>query len=123
MAKSKAGHRPAGGIGSKNVVRKPVRTGAGAKAKVVAGVAQIGQRQGNHITEQGATSYGGVSMRDGAGYNPVKYGNEVALNVGAGGPGKGREVMRTGSQGCHGSANPGNPTPKAKELWPGWGDK
>jgi hypothetical protein len=90
-----------GGPRSKNVVQKSVRVETGAKAKVVAGVAQLGQAAGNHVTERGATSYGGVSMRGGAGYNPVKYGNEVALNVGAG-------------------VNRGEPMPKAKPLWEGW---
>jgi hypothetical protein len=42
------------------------------------------------------------------------------LNVGGGGPGKGREVMRTGTQGCHGAPAKGDPTPKANSLWPGW---
>jgi hypothetical protein len=32
----------------------------------------------------------------------------VALNVGKGGPGTGRTVMRSGSQGTHGSVNPGH---------------
>jgi len=40
---------------------------------------------------------------------PSKLGNEVALNVGAGGPGKGREVFKSGSQGFHGSAVQGEP--------------
>jgi hypothetical protein len=31
----------------------------------------------------------------------VPLGNEVALNVKGGGPGVGRTVMKTGSQGCH----------------------
>jgi hypothetical protein len=30
--------------------------------------------------------------------NPTRYGNEVALNVGKGGPGTGREVFKAGSQ-------------------------
>jgi hypothetical protein len=33
---------------------------------------------------------------------PSKLGNEVALNVSGGGPGKGREIFRAGSQGTHG---------------------
>jgi hypothetical protein len=34
----------------------------------------------------------------------VPLGNAVALNVGKGGPGTGREVLRCGTQGCHDSA-------------------
>ena len=41
-----------------------------------------------------------------------KLGNEVALNVGKGGCGTGRTIMRSGAQGQHGPTNPGNrPTP------------
>ena len=32
---------------------------------------------------------------------PVPLGNELALNVGGGGPGTGRKVMPSGSQGSH----------------------
>jgi hypothetical protein len=34
-------------------------------------------------------------------------GNEVAKNVGAGGPGAGRTMYRSGSQGTHGGVHPG----------------
>ena len=36
-------HKPGGGIKSRNVVEKSVRTGRGAKAIVPAGAAQLGQ--------------------------------------------------------------------------------
>lgn len=38
------------------------------KAIVPAGVAQYGQRVGNHVTEQGSTSYGGVDPFGGRGF-------------------------------------------------------
>jgi hypothetical protein len=41
--------------------------------------------------------------------NPVPYGNEVALNVGKGGPGAGRTVYHCGTQATQGATNPGNP--------------
>jgi hypothetical protein len=41
------------------------------------------------------------------------------LNVDGGGPGKGREVMRTGSQSCHGAPAQGNPPPAGNPL-AGW---
>src|SRR5215467_3740522 len=34
---------------------------------------------------------------------PVRFGNEIATNVGRGGPGTGRTVMPCGSQGMHGA--------------------
>jgi hypothetical protein len=125
MAKSKASgnHRPGGGIASRVNVEKPVRTGKGAKAIVPAGASQLGQRQGNHVTEQGATRYGGVNLYSrGPGYNPVKYGNEVALNVKGGGLGAGRTVMASGSQCMTGPVNRGEPMPR-KEIFPGFGKR
>jgi hypothetical protein len=124
MAKSKAsGHRPGGGIASRVNVEKPVRTGKGARAIIPAGAAQQGQRQRNHITERGQpTSYGGVQLYSrGPGYNKSQYGNEIALNVGKGGPGAGyKQYGQAGSQGCYGKPDKGNPMPTAKPLFPGW---
>ena len=51
-----------GGHGSKNVVHKPQRLGAPRERIRPSGVGQIGQRQGDHITNQGATGYGGVPL-------------------------------------------------------------
>ena len=114
------GHRPGGRIKSRTVVEKGVRTGSPRERIRHSGVAQIGVRVGNHVTNQGATGYGGINpFGAGQGY-PSELGNKVALNVGGGGPGKGREVMRTGTQGCHGAPAKGDPTPKANSLWPGW---
>lgn len=114
-----------GGAGSKNVARKPVRTGKaeGASRMLSGGVAQLGQRQGNHITERGSTRYGGLEINAGpmGGVGAVPLGNEVALNVEGGGPGKGyRQYGQSGSQGCHGKPDAGSPMPKAKALFPGW---
>jgi hypothetical protein len=119
-----AKHKPAGGLGSKNVVRKPVREGTSRRQGYhVAGVAQQGQKQGSHVMSSGInrgdTNYRGEPFFGRDGYKS-QLGNSVALNVGGGGPGTGRVVMRSGQQGTHGSTNPGSPMPKAKGLWPGW---
>ena len=119
------GHKPGGGIRSRVNVSVGQRLGSGAKAINHAGVAQIGARQGNHFTQGGAdgrmeSRYGGVDVYStGPGYNKVKYGNEVAKNVGAGGPGTGRTIYASGSQCRTGAADPGN-APKAPALFPGW---
>lgn len=63
------------------------------RAIVPAGVAQLGQRQGNHVTEQGSTRYGGVDMAGGKGY---KAPSGPAASSGVGG---GRDIHRSGSQG------------------------
>jgi hypothetical protein len=108
MARSNAG----GGHGSRNVTERPVRTGAGAKAAHLGGVSQLGNKIGDHLTDKSSTGYRGEPLYAGRGCNPTKYGNEIAKNVGAGGPGKGRTLYgQSGSQGTHGATNPGNPRP------------
>jgi hypothetical protein len=93
-------------------VSPPVRTGVGGLSARPAGVAQLGQSQGNHITNLGTTSYRGEPLHNPErNFQPVKLGNEVALNVKGGGPGAGREIFHCGTQSLHGSANPGSPRP------------
>jgi hypothetical protein len=111
----RSGTGSGGGYGSRNVVDKPVRTGAGAKAAHVGGVSQLGNKVGDHITNKSGTGYRGDPLFAGPGYNPVKYGNELATNVGRGGPGKGREVMACGSQGQHGQVA-GTPRPQGRDI-------
>jgi hypothetical protein len=115
MAKS---NRPAGGLGSRVVVRPGVRVGAPAREQRPAGVSQIGSSIGNHATEGPKILRKGVEPVRGApiagGLN-VKLGNEVAKNVGLGGPGKGREVMRSGSQSTHGPVA-GTSKPAGREI-------
>jgi hypothetical protein len=117
--------RAGGGINSKNVVSKPVRVGERGCEIRPAGVSQIGSSMGNHSTE-GKLLTKSVEPVHGA-YRPagspgaIPLGNELALRVGKGAPGADRTVMRGGSQGQHGSANPGSPTPGAnKPIFPGF---
>jgi hypothetical protein len=79
-------------------------------------VAQIGNAWGNHATHEGRTDYTGERLHNDRNFQPVKFGNEVALNVGKGGPGAGREVMPSGGQGCHGAVNPGQPRPAGRGI-------
>jgi hypothetical protein len=113
------------GIKSKNKREVGYRQGQQRQRKVPAGVAQLGQRQGNHITDSGSTRYGGVSINAGVGIKS-ELGNAKALELagkGKAGPGAGREVMPSGSQCMTGPVNRGEPMPKAKALWPGWESK
>ena len=110
-------HRPAGGLHSRQVVNKPVRTGSGSHSTRPAGVNMLGNMQGSHTTNRTDSNYRGEKLHNPErNFQPVKFGNEVALNVKGGGPGKGREVMRTGSQGTHGSPAPGNAPPKSGDI-------
>jgi hypothetical protein len=104
----------------------PVRTGKPGRQHHQGGVSQIGSAIGNHATNRSNTGYKGDPVR-GAFRPPgtpgsVPLGNKLATNVGAGGPGKGRDVMASGSQSTYGQPAPGNPPP-AGELFPGWGTK
>src|SRR6516165_3833591 len=99
-----------GGFGSRPHVEKPVRTGTGSRGTHPGGVAQLGQHVGDHTTNRpGSSGYRGEPLHNNRNFSPVKFGNELATNVGKGGPGTGRTTMHCGSQGTHGATNPGNP--------------
>jgi hypothetical protein len=104
-----------GGYGSKNVVQRPVRTGSGPRSARPAGVAQIGTAVGDHVTALGGSSspYRGEKLHNDRSFQPAKFGNELATNVGKGGPGAGRQVMSCGSQGQHGDVA-GSPRPPGR---------
>ena len=55
----RSGTGSGGGYGMSKNVSPPVRTGQGSRSVRPAGVAQIGQSQGNHLTNKGSTSYRG----------------------------------------------------------------
>lgn len=111
------GHRPAGGIASRQHVEKPVRTGSGSHSTRPAGVAQLGASQGNHITNKSSTNYRGEPLHNPErNFQPVRFGNEAALNVGKGGCGTGRTIYKTGSQDQHGAPAPGNPPAKNTDI-------
>jgi hypothetical protein len=55
------------------------------------------------------TDYRGERLHNDRSFQPVKFGNEVALNVGKGGCGTGRTIYASGSQGTQGATNPGSP--------------
>jgi hypothetical protein len=98
---------PGGGMGSR-AVGKPTQYFTGRPSQRVApgGVSQFGEAVGNHITDRGATNYRGDPVRMGSlpGPGSTQLGNAKALDVGKGGPGAGRVVLRSGGQ--HGLASP-----------------
>jgi hypothetical protein len=113
---SKSGNQKGGGYGSRQHVEKSVRTGSGSRGTRPAGVAMFGQSQGDHITNKDSTGYRGEHLHGGRSFQPVKFGNEVALNVGKGGPGTGRDVHASGSQGQHGQPAQGNPPAQQGDI-------
>jgi hypothetical protein len=93
--------RPGGGINSRVVVERPQRLGTPARGISPGAISQLGEAIGNHVTDgnsrlpyRGEKYLVGKTPAGGA----VKLGNEIAGNVGKGGPGAGREVFKTGSQ-------------------------
>jgi hypothetical protein len=95
MSKAKSG----GGLTLSKNVSPPVRTGSPNRATSPGAADQLGQ----------ATAFKKEQCDTGRAYDGAKLGNEVALNVKGGGPGKGREVFRSGSQGTHGPTVAGEP--------------
>jgi hypothetical protein len=90
------------------------------------GVAQYGSSIGDHIG--GGLSGGGYSsgyrgdqVRMGAMPKHI-LGNEKALDVGGGGPGTGRTVASTGSQGQHGPVE-GKVKPQGRDILSDYGNE
>ena len=114
MATDRSGHRPGGGIASR-VVKQSSNPKVEPKAygRNPGAVAQYGALVGNHATHQGpSTPYRGEPDKVGKGYNAPVGPTNMALS----GPGAGREVLRSGGQGTHGSVNPGNPRPQGRGI-------
>src|SRR6516165_10841870 len=105
-----------GGYGSRPHVEKPIKTGAGSRGTHPGGVAQLGQHTGDHTTNRpGSSGYRGEPLHNNRSFQPVPFGNEVAVNVGKGGCGTGRTLYgQAGSQGTHGATNPGDPRPNPR---------
>jgi hypothetical protein len=93
-----------GGYHSRPHVEKPIKTGTGSRSARPAGVSQIGTSWGNHVTTHGgsSTDYRGERLHNDRTFDPVKFGNELALNVGPNGRGGRTNHGSSGSQGLHG---------------------
>jgi hypothetical protein len=86
--------RSGGGIQSSvvNTKREATRERPQVRAASPGAVSQLG----SHMTSRSAAE----PLYQGKSY-PTKLGNTLTNNVGTGGPGKGRTVHRSGSQGTH----------------------
>src|SRR6516225_11161080 len=106
-----------GGQGMNKNVQPSVRTGSGSRGTRPGGAESIGKSYGSHITNKDDTGYRGPKFHSDQSFQPTKFGNEVALNVGKGGCGTGRTLYgQAGSQGQHGAANPGNAPSKSTDI-------
>jgi hypothetical protein len=110
-----------GGITSRNVVRPGVRTGSAATGYNPGRAGQIGSALGDHAEHgqvRGDPREAPHTARPHAA--GVRLGNEVATNVGGGGPGTGRTVYRAGVQGTHGPVIRG-PSVPPRDILSGFG--
>src|SRR6516225_5211132 len=107
-----------GGYGSRQHVEKPIRTGTGSRSTNPGGVGQLGEKQGSHITRHSDSNYRGEPLHGGRSFQPVKFGNEVALNVGKGGGGG--TIYKTGSQGQQGQVA-GTDKPAGRDILSSYG--
>jgi hypothetical protein len=98
-----------GGSTMNKNVSPSVRTGSGSKGSSPGSADQLGQ----------STAFKKEQIDAGRGYNPTKFGNEIALNSKSA-PGQGRTIMPCGSQGTYGPVNPGNSAP-AKDILSSFG--
>jgi hypothetical protein len=112
--------RSGGGITSKNLVHKPVKTGQGALKDNVKAVSQIGQAMGNKATDHSRLINPVERLRAGAlgAMGSVPLGNQrsAELSGANAGCGKGREVARAGSQGTYGSPSAGSAPAKNTDI-------
>ena len=113
MSKSKHG-----GGGRSHYISPPIQHGnPNTKTHTPDAAASIGRMVGNHATDPGRNitqrpnSPLAVEKKD-----FVPMGNEVALNVGRGGPGAGRVVHRSGSQGLHGPVRGGEAPAQRRDI-------
>ena len=95
------GHKPGGGIQSRQKVRVGQRLGAPRERVRPTGVAQYGQAQGSHVTGTegggGDTGYHGVKAHTGKPGLQSREGNMVAASTVCK-PGGSRTIYRSGSQ-------------------------
>ena len=112
MAMRRSGTGSGGGKGSKNIVHPSYKSGRAAAGIRHQAVAKIGSNMKNKVTERGRTAKSAVEDVRGKAPISVPLGNELAKNVGAGGPGAGRVLYgHCGTQSTYGSPAQGKPTP------------
>jgi hypothetical protein len=102
------GHKPGGGLHSRNV-RHTTAPKVEPRARQIRepAVAQIGGNYGDHVTRGDSSGWRPGPLYGGKGYNNPVGPTNMALS----GPGAGREVMRSGGQGCHGEVAGTRPAP------------
>src|SRR5262245_3044951 len=105
-----------GGIGSRATAKVTTyHQGYPSQRVNPGGADQLGQSMGNKTMDSNRMLPNPGTPLYGASLVNHRLGNEVALNVGGGGPGTGRVVSRTGGQGQHGPVA-GQPKPQGPDI-------
>jgi hypothetical protein len=115
MAQARSG----GGINSSVVKNVGIQGGSRTTQPVSPrGVSQLGYSPGSTLDRAGSftTKSSALPVFEAKKPNPVPFGNQLATNVGPGGPGTGRTVMRSGSQATHGPVVQGN-APQGRDIF------
>ena len=116
---SKSGNQKGGGYGSRvhRDVRAP-KVEPRPRAVHPGGVAQLGNKQGSHVTRGQDSSYRGDPFYRGKGYATPQGPTDNVAAVGCGG---GRKVYASGSQGMTGNVAPGNAPAKNRDILSDYG--
>ena len=100
-----------GGYGSSKVVHPGIKSGSpNLTAYSPRGISQLGYSPGSTLSKTGAftTQNSALPLSDGQRRDFVPMGNQLATNVGKGGPGAGRTLYgQSGTQSVHGSVAQG----------------
>jgi hypothetical protein len=106
-----------GGLTSNKLVRPGVKAGPpNTRVVNVGGVSQLGAVQGGRMRDGGHTDKSVAKPLFDGRASQVPLGNQLATNVGQGGPGTGRTVIRSGGQGVHGLVA-GQREPWGRDVW------
>ena len=115
----RSGTGAGGGAGMNKNVTPGVKYGP-KRTNVISpgGVSQMGTAIGGKMRGEGrhTSQSAAVNIEQRKAPLPVQHGNQVALNVGKGGPGTGRTIYASGSQATQGPVAPGNPPAKNKDI-------
>jgi hypothetical protein len=106
-----------GGLRARVVVHPGVKYGPASTNKVSpAGAAQLGAHLGDHVTERGKVLANPAAKLLTGTMPQVPSGNDLARNVGKGGPGAGRNIYRSGTQCLHGKPVQGEAKPTPRDV-------